>query len=544
MAKFRVKSPDGVEWEVNAPDDATEEAVLRYAQMQFSAKLQEKPLNPTDEMNGPQKFLAGIGKAFVDPVRALRQMQGPFDGVSINGISAPSKPVPPLSQADIDEAKQTDAPLMGTGAGIAGNVAGNLASAVIPGGNSIKGATLIGAGMSALQPTATGESRLANTAIGAALGGGTQAVLGKVANAARGKLNAADDLAGSVKTATAKASQDVGYVIPPDQVNPTLVNRLLSGFSGGIKTQQAASVKNQPITNALVAQDFAKYGVTPETPLTPELFKSIRSEAGKVYDAVSKSGTIVADDAYRASLGDLGKSYQAIAQEFPELANQEIGKLSQALARGHFSAKSAVELTKKLRFDGHKNIANMDPEKAALGRAQLEASDAVEELIGRNLTAAKKPELLQAFQAARVDIAKAHTAENALIDAAGNISAQAIKKAGGKKPLIGGMRKVADFAEAFPKAAQTIDSSTKANNYSVVDALTAGLASGVSGNPAMMAGVFARPAVRGAILSQPYQKMMTNPGAGFITRNAPGILEDDRLRRLGLLAPALYAGQQ
>lgn len=134
---------------------------LPYADFLKGIDFSEK-VNPTEGMTTGQKALAGAGKAFVDPVRGIGQ------AVGIN------------SQSDIDQAKALDAPLMKTGAGVAGNIGGSMAlfapTALIPGANTYTGAALLGAGMGAIQPTATGESTLANTALGGVAGVAGQAL--------------------------------------------------------------------------------------------------------------------------------------------------------------------------------------------------------------------------------------------------------------------------------------------------------------------------------------------------------------------------------
>lgn len=152
-------------WEKYQPQDGP---WAKYAKAE-----PEKPINPADEMSFGERVLAGAGKGFVDVGRGVGQMLGL------------------VPQADIDEAKRLDAPLMETGGGMAGNIGANMLTALIPGGNTVKGAALVGAGLSALQPTATGESRLQNTAVGGALGaGGAIAAkgIGKGLSAAKGRM--------------------------------------------------------------------------------------------------------------------------------------------------------------------------------------------------------------------------------------------------------------------------------------------------------------------------------------------------------------------
>lgn len=130
---------------------------VRPLMEQLSQETSEKIKNSTIEsMSASDKFLAGTGKGFYDLARGAGQIVGMVD------------------RKDIDESNLVDAPLMSTSAGKVGNVVGNIAASVpaafIPGANTALGATLIGAGMGGLQPVATGESRLTNTAIGGAAG--------------------------------------------------------------------------------------------------------------------------------------------------------------------------------------------------------------------------------------------------------------------------------------------------------------------------------------------------------------------------------------
>lgn len=109
--------------------------------------------DPTKGMSGTDKFLSGAGKAFTDIGRGVSQIFGSDN------------------QAAIDESKRLDAPLMNTGAGFAGNVTGNIAATapamLIPGVNTVAGGAALGAGLGAIQPVASDESRVSNVAAGA-----------------------------------------------------------------------------------------------------------------------------------------------------------------------------------------------------------------------------------------------------------------------------------------------------------------------------------------------------------------------------------------
>lgn len=154
MATFEITSPDGRTFQVTAPEGTSQAEVMSYAQRNFKMLPKADPLtaDPTDGMSGFDKFAAGAGKAITDLGRGAGQYLGLVD------------------RADVAESRRLDAPLMKTGAGLAGNITGNVAAllptALVPGANTYAGAATIGALSGALQPsTSTGET-LANIGIG------------------------------------------------------------------------------------------------------------------------------------------------------------------------------------------------------------------------------------------------------------------------------------------------------------------------------------------------------------------------------------------
>lgn len=112
--------------------------------------------DPTEGMSTLDKLRAGFGKAIVDTGRGIGQMVGA------------------VSREDVAESRARDAALMNTGAGMAGNIAGNVAvaapTALIPGANTILGATAIGAGMGLAQPSTSTTETLKNVGLGGAGG--------------------------------------------------------------------------------------------------------------------------------------------------------------------------------------------------------------------------------------------------------------------------------------------------------------------------------------------------------------------------------------
>lgn len=496
----------------------------------FTIAPAEAAPDPTEGNSFGQNALIGVGKAFADVGRGVRQVASKI------GIGDEAK-----IQAEIDDSKALDAPLMKTGGGIAGNVAGNVALAAptlaIPGAGTYAGATAVGGAMGALQPVAEGESRLTNTAIGGAAGAGGKLIGDKVGQyvagrAANGEAAAATSQAqNSVRDTTLATAKDAGYVVPPTQANPSMVNRVLEGFSGKIQTGQAASVKNQAVTNDLARKAL---NIADDLPITKEVLTDIRSQAGKAYEALRGAGTITADKQYASDLAKVAQKYTGAAKEFPELANDEVGKLIQAIDKPSFSADAAVDAISILRDKAAAAYAKGDK---SIGGAYRATSQAMEDAIERRLIESGDTATLKAFQAARTVIAKTYSVEKAL-NTSGNVNAQQLASQLKKgKPLSDELKTIAEFADQFPKAAQNVDKIGSTPGVSPLDAAVGVM----TGGPAGAAWFVGRPATRAAILSGAYQGAMTTPkyGAGAGGRLVSGGLNNPRLRQL---LPSLTAG--
>lgn len=203
-------------------------------------------IDPTEGMSGTEKFLAGAGKGLTDIARGVGQAVGL------------------VSEDDIKASRERDAALMKTGAGTAGNIVGTaapaLATALIPGANTVTGSAATGAVMGALQPVVDDESRLSNATIGGAAGAGgvlaTRAVAGAY-GALKGILEPLSDagrarIAGRVlerfaddptKIAAARGAQSATGAMP------TLAEE--TGDAGIARLQDALRSVDPQINNAI-----------------------------------------------------------------------------------------------------------------------------------------------------------------------------------------------------------------------------------------------------------------------------------------------------
>lgn len=288
----------------------TEDEIKQAVQQKYGQKTAPAPverIDPTEGMSGYEKFMAGTGKAFVDIGRGVGQLTGDV----AEGFGA-NRPSWAPTQADIDESRKLDAPLMSTGAGTAGNIVGNVAAlapiAFVPGANTIGGGAALGALTGATQPVGTSDSRTANATIGGAAGGALPAAtraykVGKAAlvdpftEAGRQRIvgSTMNRAAGDRKQALANLLQAKGAT---PGFNPTAGQA--SGDAGIASLERAAgaidpggfqAVKNDQ-TAALVN---ALRGVA-KTPEARQAAIDAREQAVESLYGQAKNATVAGDD--------------------------------------------------------------------------------------------------------------------------------------------------------------------------------------------------------------------------------------------------------
>jgi len=387
---------------------------------------------------------------------------------------------------------------------LAKSVLGMLGSS--PGAQIASSAT---GGMSGQTVAEAGGGPVAQTV--ASLVGGTIPLTPTIArNVVRGAAAAPGTRQAQVQSNAAEA-HDAGYVLPPAQVSGSVVSDTLGGWSGK-KIEQKASLKNQENTNNLVKEEFK---LPNNAVLDEKTFSDIRKEAGKAYKAVqSVTDPIKTDTSFRNDISQIGGANSQAAKEFPELmANPEIAKLRNSLYNQKpFTTKGAIELVKQLRGDATQNLKALgDPSRHALGLAQREAANAMDDLVERNLERLGKPDLVNEYRTARQTIAKAHDMESVTNTVTGNVSARGAARLMDKgKPLTGNLEKVAKFGAAFPQSAKNVDMLGSVTDSSALDFGLA-LATAAHGRPDVAGAILARPLARNMLLSKPYQKAVFTP---------------------------------
>lgn len=496
MAVYRIQAPDGSEFDIEGPDDATEQEISAFAEQQFGQPRERiqsqggppENYNPIDEMSGGQRFMAGVGMGMSRIGRGVGQAVGLVD------------------QAEIDRARELEAPLEATTAGKVGNVAGAVAALVptafIPGANTVAGAAAIGAGTGALA-TEGGLKERAIGAVGGTLGGAGGILAGRgIAKGAQvlGERAARVGSENAVRNQSIQAARQAGYILPPSEMAQSglgrFVARAAEGVAGKAAMGQQASVTNQRVTNDLIRREL---GVTGKGQISEAEIEAVKRPLFEVYERAAG--------------------------------------LSQDAAEAVKNWRNANTLAKRYGKEVRANytVAAEDAANAAKAEAQQHLLAVEQEAIK-----AGRAGLAKELAAARVQLGKIGTVEEALNEATGDVSAQSLRRAMDRGvPLSGNLKKVARFAQGFDRYAQA----PKTTNMPGVSKLDFVLGAGGMvpfGAPGLA--LAAAPTItRNALLSRPVQALARpglNPGATRL-RLANSLRSDRALSGAGVSGNAL-----
>lgn len=261
-----------------------------------------------------ENFAAGAGKAVHDLGQGTGQLIRSGMSYVPGGASVADKIGLP-TQADVDESKRLDAPLMGTKAGIGGNIAGNLASAyvasraagipAIVNPTSYGSAAASGAATGLLQPVATGDNRAQNVALGAASGmaGNFGAnMIGRVAQPIANML-------GPQQSKAVQTLQAAG--VPLDAAQQTgspALGAIRSSFNDNPFTrgaQQAAAGEQQAAYNRAILGTIGEHG---ETAATSDVMGRAQDRINGVFHDVLNRNNVTVGDSTVSKIGAIQKA--------------------------------------------------------------------------------------------------------------------------------------------------------------------------------------------------------------------------------------------
>lgn len=377
----------------------------------------------------------------------------------------------------------------------------------------------------------------------------------------------------------AKTAIEAGYVIPPIEaaeggLKPYSVASLASGESGKIKTAQAASEKNQPVTNRLAAEQL---GLPPDTPLTPRAFQAVRTKAGTIYNEVADAVPEIdlgKDKTFRDAVGKIGSRSLATERLFPSTTEPPgvTALRNELISNTRGTTREVMNYIADLRFKATQNMKTIGDAMAhRYGYAQREAANALEDAMERSVQNApdyyrskladaqkhrdliydERPRqglplmgdvvdaahadvrqwadrlananaknqsnqtLIDRYRDARKLMAQSYDLEAVTNVTTGDVSARGLGTLLDKgKPLTENLKLIADSANEFPRAFQNPAAFGGVEPLSVLDMTAAGAAM-ASGHPIAGGMALTRPLIRNTILSRPYQRAMSNPAPSY-----------------------------
>lgn len=571
-----------------APAEDPERAARIAARTQEIQAEDRKRYDPTAGMSGTDKFMAGVGKAFSDTGRGVAQLVGRgLDAVSTPQAVGGGQPAP-LSQrlglpqySDVEEARQLDAPLMDTGAGFAGNVGGNIAAMLVPGGalkgvatgvgalqaaragntaaqilraapqagsvlnragqamlapTTLRGAAALGAGTGAIQPVVSEGERGMNALLGAGAGAGGQAAVNALARVVRPNTSAA-----------VQKLLDAGVNPTPGQLLGGQAKRVEEALNWvpGVREGQRRAVEQ--FNTAAINRALAPVGVKlPKGSAGYEAIEQAERILSDKYDALMPSLTTQADGQFIQDIQQLRNTMPraAIDPKIPEMFERVLN--DQVLAK--FQGPNATMLGRTLK-EVESDLGQLwrryqrseDPDILHLGNAIRETQDILRRTVERSNPHAAKE--LKAINTGFAMMERPATAAGYRGSKEGVFSPAALGsavKAGDKSARKKQNRRGRALMQDLSRAGEEVLGNTVPDSGTPFRALMAliatGGAGGLGGIPAAAA-MLAAPAV--------YSKPGQNLAATLLARRKPGAVPiANALREIAPYAAVPAVGYQ
>lgn len=314
--------------------------------------------------------------------------------------------------------------------------------------------------------------------------------------------------------------RELGYKVPPTQVNPSFPNLTLESMGGKAPTAQQAASMNEDVS----------------------------------YKIAQRAAGLKADESI--NLDTLKAARERLAQPYRDIAALEsVGPLSQPPFK---SPAETLEALKESRNNAKELWAyynrSQKPEVLSQAKAASAKSDQLEEALAVQAADAGHPELAQAVREARVALAKNYTVQRAMRGSSFDPSALSKLESRGNTPLSDDLETIMQMYRDFPKAMAAPQVGGSIGVHQLMPtmgayggAITGGLLGGAHGAGAgatlgVLAGQAVPPLMRSLVLSGPYQSLMANYGVRGGSALAPALLGGGNYGNL--LRGALYPQDQ
>ena len=462
MARHIVTAPDGTRHEIEAPEGATPEQIVAFAQQSLGgATAPAAPVAAPKQASwgnvigsAPYKALAGTADVLLNAPANVINLGKMAYGTAATALGRPDL-APNIAPA----------PDYARNALIAGGM-------ITPTNNMSPAQRVVDVGLqtatgAALNPVESGRALAKNMLLGGTAGTAGQtttevtgsplaglavtlATPGLIENQFQ-KMQAAAQIEKAknvTRDATYTAGQKLGLQAPPGNVNPSLINVGLETTAGKINTAQNMAAHNQDVIDTVSRRAV---GLPLDAPLTPETMKAVRAaEYTKGYEPVAVVGAVPTDNVFRQALADIRAKFTGPTKSFPGAAPDEVKKLTKVYDVAAFDAADALPAIQSLRDAAKGSFAKGDN---GLGKAQIAASKALEDQIERSLANANNPQaaaLLEQFRASRVRMAVSHAIEDAIQVGTGSVNGRQLASDIQRgKYLTGELADIAKFANTF-----------------------------------------------------------------------------------------------
>lgn len=314
---------------------------------------------------------------------------------------------------------------------------------------------------------------------------------------------------GAAKAVTPEVAEatNAGLRLTPEQAGTGVMGTLgkaVQSLTGGAKLERMVSKKNAPVVNNLAKQDI---GIAPGQPLNQTTIDAARQGPNSIYKAVSQVGQVPTDARYAADIA--GIANRTGAGSFAFDVPPEIERLRQGYGGVQsFDAGDAIAKVRQLRKDASSNIkAPNAPERNALGYAQQQIADAIENQLDRHIQSGAaqgvSANLIDQFRAARQQLAKIKSVEDALDGP--NVSAKELNKQLNRGvPLSGNLRTIANAYGNFDRSLQDVSKIRNSGPFSALDTLVGAPLAYL--HPGLLGTIALPPLARGVLASRAFQR--------------------------------------
>lgn len=359
-----VRMPDGTIIR-NVPEGTPkEEIAAKYTRMRARNAMQEAQAqppeySPTEGNSFLQNLGIGFGKSFYDTGRGLKQLAADAGAAIAPGMFADDAQ---RIRAANTEAARLDAPIMRTGGGIVGNIAGTASQFAIPGSLATRAATIpgrlaagagLGAAIANTQPVTGEQTRTVNTVIGG-LGGAA----GEGIALGIGRLSMRNPAVSDEVAALAKRAQELEIPLRAEQVTGS---RPLAGISAALDAvpfsgRDAARNAQRSGFNRALSRTIGE-----NTDNVATAVKQAQSRLGSAYDDVLRNNAVRIDDVATQEIDDV---LQAARQEltdaqFGVVERQVNNLLGKVQAGDTIDGQAAYNIKKMLDRIGRGNDSSL-----------------------------------------------------------------------------------------------------------------------------------------------------------------------------------------